>query len=359
MRQYISFIISLIISTILYSQVRSYTNEFLYLGIDARSMAMSNTAIASTYNANAGYWNPALLVFAPAYPQFSLMHAEYFAGIANYNSFAISFHNKDSLAFAFSYLRFAVDDIPNTTQLIDNNGQVHYDKITSFTAADNALLFSISKKINHTLQIGGTLKIIRRVIGDFAGAWGFGLDVGVSFMSDRWRGGLVVRDITSTPTFWSFSLNDKMKEVFTLTGNEIPTNSLELGIPRLAMGICYVQPLLNNFLIQPELSLLFTFDGQRNTLISNKFFSIDPSLGFEISFKQMIFLRGGISSLQKENFPTGKKWTFQPNIGIGIAIKDILQIDYAYTDIGDNSIALYSNIISLIYHIKKNSNTAL
>ncbi|HOS20217.1 MAG TPA: PorV/PorQ family protein [Bacteroidales bacterium] len=357
--QKILFCILLLNSIILYSQVRSYTNEFLYLGVDARSMAMSNAVVSSTYNVNAGYWNPALLVFTPGYPQFSLMHAEYFAGIANYNSFAISFHQKDSIAFGFTYLRFAVDDIPNTTQLIDNNGQVHYDKITSFTAADNAFLLSIGKKINHKMQIGGTVKIIRRVIGDFAGAWGFGLDIGASYMSDRWRAGIVLRDITSTPTFWSFSLNDAMKEVFTLTGNEIPKNSLELGIPRLATGISYIQPLLNNFSLQPELALIFTFDGQRNTLINNKIFSIDPSLGLEIAFKQMIFLRAGIGNFQQETFPNGKKWTMQPNIGIGIAIKNILQLDYAYTDIGEKSIALYSNVISLIYHIKKHSQASL
>jgi hypothetical protein len=79
----------------------------------------------------------------------------------------------------------------------------------------------------------------------------------------------------------------------------------------------------------------------------------------EIAFKQMIFLRAGIGNFQQETFPNGKKWTMQPNIGIGIAIKNILQLDYAYTDIGDNSIALYSNVISLIYHIKNHNQASL
>ena len=41
------------------------------------------------------------------------------------------------------------------------------------------------------------------------------------------------------------------------------------------------------------------------------------------------------------------EYTFQPNIGVGVTIKDILSIDYALTDIGDQSVALYSNVFSL------------
>ena len=40
-----------------------------------------------------------------------------------------------------------IDDIPNTTQLIDNNGVVDYDRITTFTAADYAFLLSYARKL--------------------------------------------------------------------------------------------------------------------------------------------------------------------------------------------------------------------
>ena len=41
-----------------------------------------------------------------------------------------------------------------------------------------------------------------------------------------------------------------------------------------------------------------------------------------------------------------EKIGFQPNIGIGFQYKGI-SIDYALTDIGDQSAALYSNVFSL------------
>ena len=42
--------------------VRSYSNEFLNIGVDAAALGMSNAVVASTSDVNAGYWNPAGLV---------------------------------------------------------------------------------------------------------------------------------------------------------------------------------------------------------------------------------------------------------------------------------------------------------
>ena len=47
-----------------------------------------------------------------------------------------------------------------------------------------------------------------------------------------------------------------------------------------------------------------------------------------------------------------RTFTVQPNIGLGLKIKS-LSIDYALTDIGDNSVALYSNIFSLKFDLFK------
>jgi hypothetical protein len=55
----------------------------------------------------------------------------------------------------------------------------------------------------------------------------------------------------------------------------------------------------------------------------------------------------GIGNIQKETNKKGNKITsFMPTVGVGIKIKSF-SIDYALTDIGDMSAALYSNIISV------------
>jgi len=54
--------------------------------------------------------------------------------------------------------------------------------------------------------------------------------------------------------------------------------------------------------------------------------------------------------------------TLQPNIGIGVGFKEI-KIDYAFTDIGDASVALYSHVFSLRFSLSdpklKDSNPSL
>jgi len=111
-----------IFSTQTNAQAPKYSNEFLSIGVGARSLAMSNTQVSFVNDGTAGYWNPSGLISMTNDRQLSLMHAEYFAGIAKYDygSFAIKFD--ENSAGALSVIRFAVDDIPNTTELIDNQG---------------------------------------------------------------------------------------------------------------------------------------------------------------------------------------------------------------------------------------------
>jgi len=47
-------------------------------------------------------------------------------------------------------------------------------------------------------------------------------------------------------------------------------------------------------------------------------------------------------------FERNKSFDFQPTIGLGVSLKNF-HIDYALTDIGDQSISLYSNVFSLHY----------
>ena len=56
----------------------------------------------------------------------------------------------------------------------------------------------------------------------------------------------------------------------------------------------------------------------------------------------------------KYTYNTNKSiYTLQPNIGLGLKIKGVT-IEYALTDIGDASVALYSNIFSLKYDLNPN-----
>ena len=129
---------------------RKYSNEFLNIGVDAAALGMANAVVASSGDVHSGYWNPAGLLSLED-QQMGLMHASYFANIANYDYAAFAMPLDQDRAIGISLIRFGVDNILNTTQLIDSQGNINYDNITLFSAADYALTFSFAKR----LQLSG------------------------------------------------------------------------------------------------------------------------------------------------------------------------------------------------------------
>jgi hypothetical protein len=330
--------------------VRKYSNEFLAIGVGARAMGMANTFVTTADDVTSGYWNPAGLNRIDSDIQGSLMHAEIFAGMLKYDYGAVAKRIDSVSTIGISFIRLGVDDIPNTIDLIDNQGNFNYDRITSFSVADNALLLSYARKTTIPgLNLGANFKIIHRRIGNFAKAWGFGLDVGSQYEYKKWRFGAVLRDATSTFNAWSYNLPDNMVETFIATGNVIPENSLEITTPRLVTGVQRSFSIKDRFSIGAEANLIFTFDGKRNTLIKSNFASIDPSMGIEVGYLDLVFLRAGVGNFQRytsiEDFEKTTS-SIQPNIGMGIKFRGVA-IDYALTNVGELSDVMFSNVFSL------------
>ena len=327
--------------------VRKYSNEFMNIGVDAAAFGMANSVVASTADVNSGYWNPAGLVHIED-KQLSLMHASYFANIANYDYAAFAMPLDDRSAVALSVIRFGVDDILNTTQLIDENGQISYDRISLFSTADYGVTFSYARSLPlDGLNVGVNAKVIRRIIGKFASSWGFGLDAALQFESDQWRFGLMARDITTTFNAWSIDEDefDKIKDAVEGQNQELP-ESTEITIPKLQLGVARKFVHRHDYTLQAEVDLHFRF-AETNDIISTSFTSITPSVGLEFGYIDMVFVRTGVGNFQNITQLDGSDSVgFQPNIGVGFKYKGI-QVDYALTDIGDNSAALYSNVFSL------------
>jgi hypothetical protein len=73
----------------------------------------------------------------------------------------------------------------------------------------------------------------------------------------------------------------------------------------------------------------------------------------ELDYKKIVFLRAGVNNIQEaRTFDHKKETTWQPNVGLGIHFWK-LTLDYAFTNIGGMSIALYSHIFSLNLAISK------
>ncbi|GGZ80943.1 PorV/PorQ family protein [Algibacter mikhailovii] len=333
----------------LFSQtVRKYSNEFMNIGVDAAALGMSNAVTSHTSDVNSGYWNPAGLVHLED-NQLSLMHSSYFANIANYDYAAFAMPLDDRSAVAFSLIRFAVDDILNTTQLIDEQGNINYDRISLFSTADYGLTFSYARRLPvQGLNYGINAKVIRRIIGDFASSWGFGLDFGIQFQTpNEWKFGLMARDITTTFNTWAIDEDEFSKIQGAVVGQnqELPETT-EITIPKLQIGISKLIDFNYDYTLLTSVNLNMRF-AETNDVISTSFASINPALGFEFGYIDMVYLRAGMGNFQNElQFNNTDQLTFQPSFGLGFKYSGI-QIDYAFTDIGDQSVALYSNVFSL------------
>ncbi len=335
-------------------EVRKYSNEFLSLGVGARALAMGNAQNASVKDVTSAYWNPAGLAQLEGI-QVGAMHSEWFAGIAKYDyaSIALPISN-GKRALGLSAIRFGVDDIPNTLFIIEPDGSINYNNVTTFSAADYGFLFSYAQKVGK-FNMGANIKVIHRTVGSFAKSWGFGLDIGAQLaVSDNFHLGLTIKDLTTTINGWSFDFTEEEKEMLALTDNVIPVNSVELTGQRAILGAAYNLNITEKLQLLAEANLDFTFDGQRNVLVKSDFMSIDPHFGLELGFDNSIFLRGGINNIQQftDDLDGSTLTSSQPNAGIGIKIKE-LHIDYAFTGFNRVDDGVYSHIFSLVFDFGK------
>lgn len=350
LKKLIIFITILYCFTIQSQSIRKYSNEFMNIGVDARAFGMANSMAAHTADVNSGYWNPAGLLKIES-KEASLMHANYFANIAQYDYAAFATKIDDKSAWGISIIRFGVDDILNTTQLIDANGGINYNRISLFSTADYGFTFSYARNLPvQGFSYGVNAKVIRRIIGKFANSWGFGFDLGLQFEKNNWKFGAMLRDISTTYNIWNIDEDEfkKIKNAQTLTplqNQELPDNS-EITLPKAQLGVAKKWEFHNDMSLLSTVNLNMQF-AQTNDIISSSFVSVDPALGFEFGYNNLAFLRAGVGNFQNiEQLGGGSKVGFQPNIGAGFQYKGI-SIDYALTDLGNQSAALYSNVFSI------------
>lgn len=326
---------------------RKYSNEFMNIGVDAAALGMANAVTAFSNDVNAGYWNPAGLLHLED-NQLALMHASYFANIATYNYAAFAMPLDDVSAVGVSVIRFGVDDILNTTQLIDDQGNIDYNRISLFSTADYGFTFSYARRLPlDGFSYGVNAKVIRRVIGDFANSWGFGFDASLQFETGDWRFGAMARDITTTYNMWTID-EEKFEDIQGAVdgqNQELPETT-ELTIPKLQLGIARQFVFRYDYSLLASLNLNMRF-AETNDIFATQSMSIDPALGLQFGYVDLVFLRAGVGNFQNVRQLDGTEAVnFQPNIGVGFKYKGI-HVDYALTDIGDQSVALYSNVFSV------------
>jgi hypothetical protein len=343
---------------------QKYSNEFLTIGVGARAHGMGTAVTASQHDVYAPAWNPAGLSALPADRGLELgaMHAEWFGGVGNYDFLGVTLPlSSKNQRIGISLIRFGIDQIPNTLTLYESDGTINFDNIVEFSAADYAFLGTYSRAYirgKGTLRVGGNIKVIHRSIGQFANSWGFGLDLGAELVRGDWTFAFVGRDITTTFNAWSFSFTEEERDILELTGNQVSINSVETTNPTLILAAARSFQITEQIGLTAELDLIATTDGKRNTLLSADPISVDPAFGLEADYGDFVFVRAGVSQLQRiRDFGNTEVLNSRPALGLGLKVGQLF-VDYAYTDLGDNDgRSTYSHIVSLRLGIQPKAST--
>lgn len=331
--------------------VRKYSNEFLNIGAGARGLATGGAVISNQNDVYAPMWNPAGLTEVERDWQGAAMHAEYFESIAKYDyiSFAKALDSKNGV-LGISIVRLGIDNILNTTQMIDSEGNIDYDKITKFSTSDYAgiISYAFHPGGKQKLSVGVNAKIVYRNIGKFANGFGFGFDLGAIYKTDSgYQLGAMLRDATTTVNFWTINQKELSAVVNGEEFNPAPKDKMEITMPKFNMGISKNFELNRDLEFLPEAGVNVDF-AKTAALISTDFASITPYLGAELSFQKMIFVRAGVNKFQNvtDIEDLKRKVTFQPSAGIGIRYRG-LTLDYAITSTGIGGSNYFSNFFSL------------
>lgn len=326
-----------------------YANEYLNMGVGADALGMGSAVVGQTSGVLAGVWNPAGLSQQVQQTEIAGMHAAYFGGIAAQDYIGVSRKLNGNNVVSLNMLRLGIDNIYNTTQLIDNNGNIDYSQLQQFNAADYAFIGSLARPTRvKNLTMGFSAKVLYRHIGDFAKAIGFGLDAGLQYKpTNNLSFGLMLRDATSTFSVWTYDLSAEMQATLLETNNELPQNGVEQMLPRLILGSSGSWPITAKKLrIGGEIDLELTTDGPRNTLLSGSVFSLDQRAGLFVQYDEKLVFRTGLSQLQYyTDLSSVQKLSMQPHMGVGLALKQ-WQIDYAFTRLGLGGSAYFTHLFS-------------
>ena len=145
----------------------------------ARAQSMAGAQLASVSDATSGFWNPAGLVGVDTDLQLAAMHNEWFASIGRYDyiGLAAPIANK-SRYLGFTFIRFGVDNIPNTLSLYEKDGTVNYNNITTFNAADYAFMLHYCAAVFECMRIAEDVATIQQ-------SWSFVAEFGLSSFDTR------------------------------------------------------------------------------------------------------------------------------------------------------------------------------
>lgn len=285
-----------------------YAGEFLGFGVGGRSAGLGGAGTGSARDVTAGYFNPAALALS-LYPQGAVLHESRFAGQINYDYLGVVWPYDASQTIGLTVIRLGLDGIKdsrnalvdlNANGRLDEGDRIDSSRITLGGSSNWAILGSYARSLVPELSVGGNVKFLYKSILEHS-AWGIGIDLAASYRPvDNLTLGATLGDATKSLLIWD-------------------TGTQEFIVPSLRIGGAYHLAVTDDHAVTPVVDGIFRFEGRhQTTYVDLNVASLDVAGGIEYSYRNRVFLRGGISELR------------QVTLGAGVRLPK-LNIDYAFT----------------------------
>ncbi len=276
------------------------TAQFLKIGVGSRSSAMGDAFVAIANDASALYWNPAGLVQFNE-DQVIFSRNKWVADI-NHDFIGAVYHLDETNTFGVALTSLSMDQMKVTTEFAPF-GTGEY-----FSFGDIALAVTYSRKMTDQFSFGGTVRYIEETL-DKLKMRGVMIDLGTYY----WTGLGTTRFAVTVSNFGN-QLAPDGKVV--LIGKREKSDWQSFSPPTIfRIGFAFEPYQSEDNRITTSIQLNHPNDNSENV-----------STGFEYSWKDIAYLRGGyLFNVDEQNFSFG----FGVHIPISIAY---CSVDYSYSN---------------------------
>lgn len=294
--------------------------QFLKIGADARGTAMGNAFTAMSGDIGAMYWNPAGLASIQKLESV-FVNANWIAGINfNYTAVAINLNQIGVIGFSMTNLSVP-EEIVRTVAQPNGTGEF-------FDANDLAMNLAYAKKLTDKFSMGGNIKIVRQQIWH-ANATSFAADLGALFITpfNNIRLGASLSnygaDMKLTGRDQQFSVDpDPINE-----GNVEFVNAM-YETDAFPLPLIFRVGLAGEIIQNDHYRLSFAIDALHPNDNAEW-----VNVGLEYAMAEMFFIRGGMSTLFREDSEEGLTFGGGVNYRIGQSATQV-KLNYAYAAFG-------------------------
>ncbi len=299
------------------SKTGTTAGQFLKIGIGARAISMGGAYSAVSNDATALYWNPAGLSRVKK-NQFLLDHQDWVLDVDLDFAGALFRTPFGTIGAAISSLSMGEMEV-TTTHDPEGTGE-------KFSAGSIMGQLTFSRSLTDRFSFGITGKIIRESIYN-SKASGLAIDLGTLYTTQV-PGLMMGMSISNYGTKMQMEGRDMLLQTevdpslesdpININAN-FATDNFELPLI-FRIGLSYQRKFPNNLQFLVAVDALHPNDNTESI-----------NLGSELAFKDMFFLRTGLSNLYQRDTVTGLA------VGCGIKLKianSLYHIDYTYVDMG-------------------------